>query len=363
MAVKLRSPFYLFALSVRKPIFSKFGLLFSTLFISFLAAELLFRWLGLGYGSAPFVSDPTLHHRHPKNYFMIVHDPAGEFGGHQVYYDSEGLVADPDHVLTEENVKLAKHRIAFLGDSFVEATQVPFQESFFGRLRSSAKDDVGMKNYGTSSYSPVIYFLQYKDIVKQFKPTHVFLMLHNNDISDDSSYFTKAVFSAKGEVMGIPGPGHDMWKRLMRNSYLVRCARIAQLKLLWILKHHSEKEIVIGNYIEENPEISGLTESFVLKLAKEVKKNKSKFTLTAVPSKYRLMSGSDKDLSELEFSEKWRLWAKKHGIDFLDLVEPFHETFRNGVSPFFSRDIHFNALGHRAIAQEIKRTYPNYFNQ
>lgn len=344
-----------------RPVFLKLGLLFSTLFISLLTAEFLLRLLGLGYGSAPVVTDPILHHRHPRNYSMIVHDPAGEFGGHRVDYDSEGLVTDPDRRLNKKNLGSAKYRIAFLGDSFVEAKQVPFRESFFGRLISSARDDVDMKNYGTASYSPVLYFLQYREVIKKFKPTHVFLMLYGNDVDEDSSYFSKAVFSASGELISVPGPGHDAWKQLMRNSYLIRYVRMAQLKLLWILKHPYEKQVAVGPYIEENPDISKLTESYVLKLSGEVKRSGAQFTLTAVPSKYQLMVQSGKNLSGPEFSEKWRLWAGKHGIDFLDLVKPFHEAFKMGAKPFFIGDIHFNSWGHRVIAQEIRGRYPHYF--
>ena len=136
-------------------------------------AEISLRILKIGYGNSPEESHPIFHHVHPAEYRFLSHNPTGEYGGHEIYYDADRLVANP----SETNTKNANStcRVAFLGDSFTEAAQVAYNDSFVGLMEHNT--NCSIKNYGVSSYSPIFYLLQWRQIVKKFKPTIVKISL------------------------------------------------------------------------------------------------------------------------------------------------------------------------------------------
>src|SRR5687768_8285119 len=120
--------------------------------------EIVFRKLDFGYGNSPLDSDRILHHVHPKNYSFNSYNPNNEYGGFKIYYDEYGNRYNP-----AENNK-NKNEIWFLGDSFTEALQVEWDSSFVGRIgRASNYSSV---NFGTSSYSPLLYVVQLRNLLK-----------------------------------------------------------------------------------------------------------------------------------------------------------------------------------------------------
>src|SRR5437764_3100808 len=90
-------------------------------------------------------------------------------------------------------------RIAVLGDSFVEALQVPFEESFCQiieqRLRNCpamAAHDFEVINFGVSGYGTAQELITLRNQVWQYSPDLVLLAVTtNNDISDNSQALKK----------------------------------------------------------------------------------------------------------------------------------------------------------------------------
>lgn len=324
--------------------------------LSILLLEGFLRVRNLDFGNAPLESDPILHHRHPRNYTFLVHTPNGEYGGHHVHYDSEGLVSEINPV-SGKNTHHVKRKIAIMGDSFVEATQVPYEKSFAGMMEKFCAGTCDVKNYGVSSYSPLLYLLQWKTIVQSFQPTHVFLLLFSNDVRNDQEYRSKAVLQ-NGEVVSVRGPGNDWWQRLLRKSYFIRFIRKIELQLNWMIQNRTmQKSQTTGTYLEESPEIEPFTDEILSTLAEEIKKSNAKLILMAVPSKYRIKHKENR-ISKIEFSETVKLWARKNGVDFLDLTAVFQESKE---ALFFERDIHFSENGHRVIFESIKAFLPELF--
>ena len=325
--------------------------------VSVIVCEIVMQLVRVGYGSAPLEFDPILHHRHPPEYKFVSHTPSGEYGGHIVYYDSDGCSADPDSQVPQSaNSRL---RIAFMGDSFTEAVQVPYHLSFVGRLKQ-ARSDATIRNYGVSSYSPILYLLQWRKTVAAFKPTHVVLQLYSNDIADDASYSSKAVYAENGELNAIPGPSGDWLVKQARKSYLIRFLRKQYLKLDWMFKNRQEKQQVVANLVEQDPELVETSGEYVRQLAKEVKKSGASFVLMVIPSKYRI-ANKIVHAETPQFSEKWRAWANQNEIGFIDLVDRFEEESSNDKALFFKSDIHFTAEGHSVVAKEISDRFPQLF--
>jgi hypothetical protein len=112
-----------------------------------------------------------------------------------VRINSDGL-RDREH----SKMKAANtFRIAVLGDSFVEALQVPFEESFSHiveqQLRSCpmmAGRDVEVINFGVSGYGTAQELITLRNQVWQYSPDLVLLAVTtNNDISDNSQALKK----------------------------------------------------------------------------------------------------------------------------------------------------------------------------
>jgi lysophospholipase L1-like esterase len=346
---------------MKQNIFSTLAILIGLIAALFLG-EVILRIFGLGYGSAPLESDAIVHHKNPSNYRFIVHAPNNEYGGFPVYYDEDGRIANPQKVNNYNQRRDC--RIAILGDSFAQATQVPYEKSFAGLLAQELSDKCSVANYGVSSYSPVLTLLQWKTKVRNYRPTHVFLLLYSNDVGDDKHYASKGVFK-DGEIVAVPGPGNDILVRLLRKSYIVRLIRRLQLKSAWYLsnrdKNHEQQ--VVGGYVEEMPDLEPFTQDTIKKIIRQVQDIHSKFVLMVVPSKYRVLNEvMDNTNPDPEFSDHAKLWAERTGIDFLDLVGPFHGAARKKTL-FFNKDIHFNENGNRVVFESIKTAYPGLFDR
>jgi lysophospholipase L1-like esterase len=330
----------------------------STLF-ALAIAEVALRVAGMGFGHSPLWSDPVLHHVHPRDYrFRLDVPTTDEIAQHDVYYDRNGEVADPAAPM---RVPVSpRYRVALMGDSFVEANQVPWRESFAGRLTRSGGETTYVRNYGVAGYSPIIYRLLWRNRVDQFHPTHVFVLLSGNDVRDDNGYGAIATRDAAGNVVGVPGPSDLFLLRLMRHSYVIRFFEMMRLKLLWAWLHRGQSaaQRVIGGDVEENPEITPQTSQYVLDLAGGVTASGAQFVLMAVPSRYRLHHPNEPGP---EFSDRWRAWAAQHGVTFVDLTGPFHAAYARGINPFFVLDGHINANGHALVAEAIRARYPELF--
>jgi len=263
--------------------------------VGLLIVEIILRIFEIGYGNAPLVYDPIFHHIHPKSYSFKSHDPCHEYGGHHIFYDQDGLVSFTTNFQTTR--KYTK-KIAFLGDSFTEATQVAYTDSFAGIIQNERKE-ILVKNYGVSSYSPIFYCLLWERKVKYFKPDIVIMQLYSNDISSDKSYKKIAVYSNNGQIKAIPGPPQSKVIIFLRNFYLARFIRKIQLQLYWYFTHEKQDDKrVVSGYIEENPDLSQLTKDLILQCKQNVEHSGAKFYLFVIPSKYRLMQSGRRCLLE-----------------------------------------------------------------
>ena len=321
------------------------------------------RVVGIGYGHSPIVSDAVMHHVHPKDYRFLAHKPSGEYGGFPVYYDDEGRVSDPERRFQFDP---SAHRriIAVLGDSHVEALQVPYGRSFVGLLNEGSADDVLFLNFAVSSYSVPFCTCCSGGTRARLRVAHVLVFLFSNDVAGDEGLAPDGVFTA-GELLAVPGPGGGGVVRQLRKSYVVRLIRRYQLRIRWLRENRGRELPVVGGYVEESPPIRATTSEYLLTLAREVHATGARFTLTAVPSKAPAFVVTDLRV-DTAFADRVKAWAARNGIDYLDLQMAFRvyaDTASDDTPrPFFERDIHFNETGHAIVFEEIRRHFPEYFD-
>lgn len=309
------------------------------------------RIADLGLGNSPIESDPYLHHVHPRNYTFVQQHPSGELGGFPISYDDARRVVRPQSAIAERGLPC---RIAFMGDSFTEAGQVPYDDSFVAILAKRVAGRCDVRNYGVRSYSPAIYLVQWSREVQSWAPTHVFVLLFGNDVADDRSYLESAELDAKGYPVAIHGPGGGKVTALLRSMYIARYVRAVEQRWEWSRAHRNEPIWTVGGQAEENPDWPEESARLVRELHRRVSDSGAEFTLMTVPSRYRLMGDGSVPVGALDFHEKIERWARQEGIPFLPL-EPAFQAERSGAALFFRQDIHFTSGGHRVVADAIIR--------
>lgn len=322
------------------------------------AAEIVLRLMNIGFGNSPMEPDPFLHHVHPRNYTFTQQHPSGELGGFIVEYDAEGRVVRGRGRPT--SAAGLPCRVAFMGDSFTEAGQVPFDRSFAGLLEEAARGRCEVRNYGVRSYSPAIYLVQWTREVSRWSPTVVFLLLFENDVREDVSYLASAALGDDGWPTAIRGPAGGRLLSMMRRSYVARFVRMVSQRAEWALTHQGDQQLTVDGVVEENPEWAGPSPGLVAELARRAQAGGTRLVIMAVPSRYRLM-GDGKLTIERDFHERVQAWAQEERLSFLDLSGPFLDASRSGQAPFFRKDIHFTEAGHAVFAATLSRAYPEYF--
>jgi hypothetical protein len=317
--------------------------------------------MGMGFGNSPMEPDPVLHHVHPRNYKFIQQHPSGELGGFEIEYDGEGRVFRGSQAppLPAPATPPAC-RVALVGDSFTEGGQVPFAQSFAGILEQAGLPACAVRNYGVRSYSPAIYFVQWTHSIRDWKPTHVFLLLFGNDVREDAAYMQTAVKGADGWPTAIQGPSGGWLFSQLRQLYLARFVRMVGMRASWAWEHRGQDQMYIGGVVEENPDLTTLTTDLLFELNRRVRADGAEFVLMAVPSRYGLMGDGTVKVDE-DFHTRVKRWAQDTGVTFLDLYTPFARASRTGPALFFRQDIHFTEEGHALAAAAMARGYPDQF--
>jgi len=341
---------------------AKLGLVFCSVLLTLLVLEIGLRFLGPPPASAPLIPDAVLDHVKMRDFAFKSYSPDDQFSPFVVYWDKDGLVADPEKK-TVWKPEVHKRTIALMGDSFVEASQVPYAGSFAGLLNTGAKSDVFCLNWGVSSYSPMIYVPLWRTRVAQTHPAHVFLLLYENDIGDDGVYAAKATFDADGLPTRVTAKSEPFYLEWIRRSSLFRTIRFAVIKIQASQAAKTDRNVAnAGRFQEQSPEIAGISEKCLLGLKREVEASGAKFTILAVPSHRADISGVPAS-EPPSFASRVAAWCANNGVDYIDLEEPFLRKRQEVGKPglFFDKDIHFTAPAHELVAKAIMAKYPEYF--
>jgi hypothetical protein len=305
--------------------------------------------------------DPFLHHVHPRSYSFVQQHPSGELGGFQIRYDAEGRVVRNAPITIDIPASAPPCRVAVMGDSFTEAGQVPFEQSFAGLLELAGRQSCEVRNYGVRSYSPAIYLVQWTREVQPWHPTHVFLLLFGNDVREDVTYMSTAVIGSDGFPTAIQGPDDGWLFAELRRSYIARFVRMVGMRASWAMEHGTEPQWTVGGVVEEHPEWGGPTPGLVSEIHRRVNASGAQLIVMAVPSRYQLMGDGRIPIEGRDFHQTVKAWTESRHMDFLDLHGPFERASRAGVPLFFLQDIHFTAEGNSLVAATIARAFPQLF--
>ena len=327
-------------------------LLLTSSLVAFFLVETSLRLAGIGYGNAPIEHSNQIHHSHPKNYEFSVHDPAGEYGGFQVYYDETGYRVKSKNLSAEKGKSF--HRIAFLGDSFTEAVQVRWEKSFVGLIESKYPN-ITVRNFGVLSYSPIIYIAQMLKEMEDFQPTDIVVQIFENDFYDDLRYIKRANSQNLIDIKRVNGKNLKFIIKVLRYSYVARLLRKVQLQFKYTFFNSTDNvcpDSFPCNQDQTEKKGKDLTYKAILLLKDLANKANARFYIYIIPNKQLAMQNQccESDSLAAEFRE----FSESNNLNLIDLAEVFGK-YPEQSKLFFEKDGHFTPLGHSITAKAISK--------
>gem|GEM_PF-5038769 len=284
-------------------------------------------------------------------------------------------------------------RVLVLGDSFVEARQVPIEANFCKRIERRLAADLGNRvevlNGGVSSYSPILEYLAYKTKFREFHPRVVVLAFFANDVFDDIRYSLVGQCDTDGNPLAVPADRFP-WFRVLEGDEAGKSVeyRMALSRIVYSRPRGLSSVSYIAAWIERavalvrlrgrfpdpprNEEFFILESSFAKSavaehgwqlsarylalLKRECNRDGASLLLTAVPIAAQVAGGSSYDhfffsgKPNLSDQEGIRRIAGELGVEFVDLMPALKA---GGSKMYLPRDGHWTRAGHEVAASAL----------
>ena len=285
-------------------------------------------------------------------------------------------------------------RVLVLGDSFVQANQVPRKLNFCERLEERLSKKIARRvrviNAGIDTYSPLLEYIFYKRELHRYGAEVVLLAFFANDVFDDLRYTQGAELGEQGTPVAVPpdvpwlalgrrgDPEAEAWADQLRlreafygerswlasRSYLA--AFVGHSVTAWRLRRQFSQPPANDEFfiLEADPKLKRvqrkgweLTRRYISLLKEACDRDGATLALTAVPIAAQIYGrtaydhfffrGRPTEADQVEM----RKIAETLDVTFVDLVAPLK---RAGRGLYFPRDGHWTKKGHRAVAQAIE---------
>ncbi|MBS0519961.1 MAG: SGNH/GDSL hydrolase family protein [Proteobacteria bacterium] len=273
--------------------------------------------------------------------------------------------------------------IFVIGDSFVEALGVSYEESFTGLMAcDAASQGKAVWNLGVASYSPIIYYRKVRGAAKKLglRPQEVFVFLDLSDIDDEANvyrewpdgtvHFASEPLPAHVEAArdgadggGGNGPVYTGPPFNFTRFVLDNFASIRFVYDLFLVSSFGEKM----SYGRErarwslDPDLMkawgerGLASAArnLDKLVQTCRDWHCRVTLVVYPWPDSIVA-RDRDGIQVTY---WRDWAAREGVRFVDGFAPFFDLpATETMQKYFIRgDVHFTAAGNRLLYEAVKQ--------
>lgn len=266
-------------------------------------------------------------------------------------------------------------RLAFVGDSFVEALQVPFDRSF-AEVAAEALGSAGpveTYRYGIAGAPMSQYVQMVEREVGQARPDTIVVLLVHNDFDESfvfkpgryTSSFRKLVVE-NGKVTGElpptpwhPGPVEILRRTATAGFFLYRWQVRPQAIAEAILGPAQAAEggyaanVEIGAVLAREADIRAATDHVVGRLKALAQAAGARLQLVMDGDRAAIEAGRDGSPA-LRLNAIAAAAAARHGVPFLDLHPVFAAEWAAEHKPFaFASDAHWNAYGHAVAGRAI----------
>jgi hypothetical protein len=285
------------------------------------------------------------------------------------FRDREWTIAKPKDTI----------RIAVIGDSFVEALQVPLEDTvprqLEARLAPRLPDrKIETLNFGVSNYSVGQYLLVYDEYVRQFQPDYVVMVVaylnFMRTTQPELSSWLQDVYSLQirpsfaldpaGNLTYVPAADYDRYERdvlaLLEREYGSDRARPARrIPVPFVLANYTlhvlsrnihPTAILQRRRLSEFPDAS-LNYRIIDELHRRVKEAGA--TLVFADA-FEYLDGYDGVSGSTALIPRNRALIQKLGAGYVDLSPALRQA---PSSPQYACDLHFNVTGNHIIAETL----------
>jgi lysophospholipase L1-like esterase len=290
-------------------------------------------------------------------------------------------------------------RVVVLGDSFLHAGALPYEETFYAVLDRRFKDagkNIEIINMGVEGYGTIQEYLVYRHVARRYEPDLVILFFYaGNDLDDNypPQPHRPGYELVDGELQAIPftikgkrrGPLRDFLRRNLRiYTYLPdlwhavierleeRFSSDAKTRLLEAQRAQFEQtaDVDATGHLLDQDHLDAkwqVTLKVLSMLQQEVQTDGAELALCVVPTISQTYDRYWDVLLEKDLSAQTNGWdrfkpqnlleefALRHAIMYIPLSREMARTARDtGTFFYIPGDYHFNATGHDFIARLIE---------
>ena len=272
-----------------------------------------------------------------------------------------------------------RFRLAVMGDSFVEAVQVAWDDTFVARLEARSDGRTEVLNRGISGYGPLLSLLRWRRQVVHERPSHLLMLVCPNDVVDDETYTAKARRrnGDAGDRTHSSAESLDTtelrWRK-PRSQTVQREGRLPRLYRRW----HGRAAVVwvslktravadpdepLRNWLRQQRAMTALTGRYLRELEAHAREAGVEFTLSAVPTSWEFFDRAPPPELRVgpTFADNVAAWAEANGVRYVDLQPAFREAATQGQRLFIENDGHFTEAGHAVVAEVFAAALPELF--
>ncbi len=377
-----------------------------------LLALLISSALALGVGEVAFriagVSNPNFYGPDPDRGWVLIPNTTGLWtkeGRAEIRINANGM-RGPEIAAQKPP---GTFRIAVLGDSCVEALQVPEEQTFAKLLEQelaacpAVRTKIEALNFGVSGYGTAQELLALRTQVAPFQPDLVLLAFYaGNDVRNNEKTLDQEELRPYFELQGgelvldasFRGHGSYKFRRswparafygLVNRSRLLQGAKAAKSRLDGWLGARKARRVEHGNAVQElgldnavyAPPTEdawrnawAVTEALVAEMKREAETQGARFALVSLTTPIQVdfdhakreAFGKALGVPDLDYPDRRLAEASvRDGIAFLPLAPPLRELatrekiYLHGFPNSAPGEGHWNARGHQAAAKEIGR--------
>jgi hypothetical protein len=264
--------------------------------------------------------------------------------------------------------------LIIIGDSYVEAKMVPYQQTIQGRLATLLENQRKVYSMGISGAQLAQYLAFAQYAWTEFTPGALVFVIVGNDFDESLTKYNQDLgFYHFQEDAG----SHDLklvrtdyrpslGKQLLRNSALVRYlwGTVGISSIPSVLAQRFENGLqYVGNtpaYASQDrlADSRRVVDRFFLELPQRVGLEKSQYLFIVDAMRPHIYSNSDLSQAKGSYFDLMRQYfldqAKRNGYEAIDMQPRFISRHRRDGSRFeFSLDAHWNGLGHEEAADAI----------
>lgn len=260
-------------------------------------------------------------------------------------------------------------RIAVLGDSFTEAVHVPLQTTFHKQLERMLNDRAPegtrfeIYNFGTSGNGTIDNYFRLEKYALKYKPDLLMLMfLDNNDFLNDAHYVADYGYpdpkNIDAYIYKIYSPSRlgRIANYAAAKSRVVDFLRLSYYRLRVLLAKRAAAAggaflPVWTNEKENDPARWAMEQKLIGLIEQKAAEQKIPFVLVSFSLETTLLDKTPSPFAGIdeEFKKIIRGDTKYLGLE----AYMRERQLREGISPAFECQGHWNATGHRWVAEAL----------